>query len=61
MPSLPCPNPSPGSDALWVIVEHAMREYEEGVIDVRGAVLHAAAHGWCRVGGVPGVVREHIG
>jgi hypothetical protein len=44
MPSPPFPKPD--SDALWLIVQNTMREYEEGVVGVRGAVLHAAVHGW---------------
>jgi len=44
MPSPPFP--SPDSDARWLIVQNTMREYEEGVVDVAGAVPQAAVHGW---------------
>jgi len=44
MPSPPFP--SPDSAALWLIVENTMREYEQGMVDVAGAVLHAAVHAW---------------
>jgi hypothetical protein len=44
MPSPPFP--SPDSDALRVIVVDTMKSYEDGEVDVRGAILHAAVHGW---------------
>lgn len=44
MPSPPFP--SPDSDALRVILEDTMKSYDDGEVDVRGAILHAAVHGW---------------
>jgi hypothetical protein len=44
IPSPPFPHPE--SDVLRIIVENAIADYEAGEIDVRGAVLHAAVHGW---------------
>jgi hypothetical protein len=44
MPSPPFP--SRDSDALRLIVENTMRDYQEGEVDVRGAILHAAVLGW---------------
>lgn len=44
LPSPPFPHPE--SDVLLLIVENAMADYEAGEVDVRGAVLHAAVHGW---------------
>jgi hypothetical protein len=40
------PYPSPDSDALRVILAETMKSYEDGEVDVRGAILHAAVHGW---------------
>jgi hypothetical protein len=38
--------PHPESDALRIIIENAMADYETGEVNVRGAVLHTAVHGW---------------
>jgi hypothetical protein len=44
MPSPPFPHPE--SDALRLIVENAMADFEAGEVDVRGVVVHAAVHAW---------------
>ena len=44
MPSPPFP--ATDSPVLWMIVQNAMSSYETGETDVRGAIIHAAVHGW---------------
>jgi hypothetical protein len=44
MPSPPFP--SPDDPLLRVIVGNAVASFERGEVDVRGAILHAAVHGW---------------
>jgi len=44
MPSPPFP--APDSPVLWMIIENSLRAYNAGEVDVRGAIVHAAVHGW---------------
>jgi hypothetical protein len=40
------PFPDRGDKLLHVVVETAARALEAGKVDVHGALMHAAVHGW---------------
>lgn len=40
------PFPDPDDALLRVIIESTWEHYTSGALDVRGAILHAAVHGW---------------
>ncbi|WP_207908549.1 hypothetical protein [Pseudonocardia endophytica] len=44
MPSPPFPDPD--SEILRLIITNAVNAMESGETDARGAILHAAVHGW---------------
>jgi hypothetical protein len=41
--------PDPMSPLLALIVRGALEAYQSGEIDIEGAMLHAAVHGWYEV------------
>ena len=41
--------PDPMSPLLALIVRGALESYQSGEIDIEGAMLHAAVHGWYEV------------
>jgi hypothetical protein len=40
------PFPGPLSSLLALIVRGALESYQSGEVDIEGAILHAAVHGW---------------
>lgn len=45
VPSPPYPNPHDNA-VLRAVVANAIEALESGELDARGAILHAAVHGW---------------
>lgn len=40
------PFPDPDNEILRIIIERAVRAYEDRQVDASGAIIHAAVHAW---------------